>query len=92
MKKQKSKPKVKVFTSSKVPNCLYCLRAKDYLELLNLKYKEIDISKDRIEASRMFKKTSSLKLPQIEIDDKILVGFNKKKLNTLLSEKIKISP
>jgi len=59
------------------PTCPYCEMAKQFFRENNIEYKEIDVSKDSEAAREMIEKSGQMGVPVIEIDDKIIVGFNK---------------
>ena len=80
---------IKLFVSSRVPNCQGCMSARRYLQMNHFRYEEVDIAKNRDEANRMFKKSSSLMLPQIEIEKEIIIGFNQREIVRALSTRTK---
>ena len=67
-------PKIIVYST---PTCPYCNLVKDYLKQKGVKFEEKDVSKDRESAREMIKKSGEMGVPQIEIDGKIIVGFNR---------------
>ena len=70
-----------VYTS---PNCPWCSTVKSYLRQHRIPFKEVDISKDEREAERLVRKSGQMGVPQTEINGKIVVGFDKNKLDSLL--------
>lgn len=66
------------------PICPYCVIAKDFLKENNIKFEEIDVSKDEKKAKEMIKKSGQTGVPVIEIDGEIVVGFDEDKLRELL--------
>ena len=75
---------VTIFTTS---HCPYCKMTKDFLKENNIKFKEIDVSSDQKAAQEMIKKSGQLGVPVIDIDGKIIVGFNKLALKQALDIK-----
>lgn len=75
---------VKVFTT---PVCPYCYTLKEFLKEHNIKFVEVDISKDTKDREEIIKKTGKLEAPIVEIDDQIIVGFDKGKICSLLNIK-----
>ncbi|MCD6551182.1 glutaredoxin family protein [Thermotoga sp.] len=73
--------KIKIYTT---PTCPYCRKAKEYFRSLGLKFKEVDVSKNPREAELMVKKTGQMGVPVIEIGNKIVIGFDKAKIDRLL--------
>ena len=66
------------------PTCPYCKQAKAYFKENNLEFEDIDVSDDAAKATEMQEKSSQLGVPVIDIDGKILVGFNKTELEEAL--------
>jgi glutaredoxin len=50
--------------------------AKHFLEQNKVKFEEIDISKNEKAAEEMIEKSGQMGVPVIEIDGKIIVGFD----------------
>ncbi len=59
------------------PTCPWCHALKDFLKEKNIEFEEIDISKDQEKAKEMIDKSGQMGVPQIEINDKMIVGFDK---------------
>jgi len=74
--------KVKVYST---PGCPWCNVAKGFLKSHNLDFQDIDVSVDEKAAQEMIKKSGQMGVPVIEIDDKIIIGFNKPVLEEILS-------
>jgi glutaredoxin-like YruB-family protein len=64
--------------------CPYCDMAKKYLEEKRIEYIDIDVSKDEKAMVEMTKKTNQLSIPVLDIDGEIIVGFNKKAIDTAI--------
>lgn len=77
--------KIRIYST---PTCPYCHMAKDFLKGKGVKFEEIDVSKDHKAAQEMIKKSGQMGVPQIEINGKIIVGFDKEAIEKEL-EKIK---
>ena len=73
--------RVVVFTT---PTCSWCTKLKNYLRQNNVRYKEIDISKDASAARDVMKKTGQTGVPVTFIDNAAVVGFAKDKIDKLL--------
>ncbi|MBI5347515.1 MAG: glutathione S-transferase N-terminal domain-containing protein [Candidatus Aenigmarchaeota archaeon] len=69
------------------PTCPYCYMVKDYLKEKGVSFEEIDVSRDREAAKHMIKKSGQMSVPQIEINGKIIVGFNKAAMEKELNKK-----
>jgi len=67
--------------------CPWCIKAMEYLKSKNISFQAIDVSKDKKEADIMFKRSGQLTVPQFWIDSKLIIGFDKQKINNELSIK-----
>jgi glutaredoxin-like YruB-family protein len=63
------------------PTCGYCRMAKDYLKSKNVPFTEIDVTKDAAKAQEMIAKSGQMGVPVIDVGGKIIVGFDKRKLD-----------
>jgi glutaredoxin 3 len=68
------------------PTCPYCHLVKDYLEEKKIEFEEKDVSKDREAAREMIKKSGQMGVPQIDINGKIIVGFDREAIDEELSK------
>lgn len=76
--------KVLVFTT---PTCSWCQRAKSYLRQQNVRFREIDVSRDATAARDLVRRTGQTGVPVIEIDGRPIVGFDRPKIDRLLGLK-----
>jgi glutaredoxin-like YruB-family protein len=65
---------VTVYTT---PTCTYCHTAKDLLKRNNISFRDIDVSLDPKAAKDLIMKSGQIGVPVLEINDKIIVGFDK---------------
>ncbi|RLG16184.1 NrdH-redoxin [Candidatus Pacearchaeota archaeon] len=72
---------IKVYST---PGCPWCNVAKDFFKSHNLNFEDIDVSINEKAAQEMIKKSGQMGVPVIEIDDKIVIGFNKPVLEEIL--------
>lgn len=72
--------KVVVFTSD---TCGYCHMAKDYLNEINVDFEERNVSSDK-EARKELMSKGFMGVPVIYVDDEVIQGFDKNKLDELL--------
>jgi glutaredoxin 3 len=63
------------------PTCAYCKLAKDYLTSKNIPYTEIDVVRDPSKQQELITKSGQFGVPVIDVDGKIIVGFDKRKLD-----------
>ncbi len=73
--------KVTVYST---PTCPYCKQAKDFLKQHNIKYAEVNVAEDEKKAQEMIEKSGQMGVPVIDIDGKIIVGFDKKEMSKAL--------
>jgi glutaredoxin 3 len=67
------------------PTCHFCNAVKDFLTEKKVSYKEINVQADAQAADDMIRKSGQMGVPVIDIDDQIVIGFNKPKLEELLA-------
>ena len=61
--------------------------AKEYFKSKGLEYTEFDVSKDMEKQKEMIDKTGQFGVPVIDIDGKIVIGFDRTKINEYLNIK-----
>jgi glutaredoxin-like YruB-family protein len=76
--------RVKVYST---PTCPWCTRVKEYLRSQNIRFTDVDVSKDQSAADRMVAKSGQRGVPQTEINGRMIVGFDKSKIDLLLDIK-----
>jgi glutaredoxin-like YruB-family protein len=57
------------------PTCPYCVIVKQYLTKKGVAFKDVDVSRDHVAAQEMINKSGQMGVPVIDIDGKIVVGF-----------------
>ncbi|GBC97196.1 Glutaredoxin 3 [bacterium HR16] len=77
-------PRVIVFST---PNCPYCNMAKRYLRERGIRFRDVDVSRDPAAARDMVRRSGQQGVPVIDINGKIVVGFDRAKINQLLGLK-----
>lgn len=75
--------KVIIYTTS---TCSYCDKAKEYLKSKEVNFTEVDLTENPEETQKLIKKTGYTAVPQLEIDGKIIVGFDQAKIHELIKE------
>lgn len=65
---------VKVYST---PTCPYCNMAKEFLRQKGIEFEDIDVSANNEAAQEMIKKSGHTGVPQIEINGKLIVGFDR---------------
>ena len=75
---------VKVYST---PTCPWCAKTKEFLKANKVAFTNIDVSTNKAAAQEMVKKSGQMGVPVIDIDGKILVGFDEGKLKSALNLK-----
>jgi glutaredoxin-like YruB-family protein len=78
---QKATPRVIVFST---PSCSYCNAAKRYFKQKGIKFKDVDVSRDSTAARDMLRRSGQSGVPVIDIGGKIVVGFDRPKIDRFL--------
>ncbi len=84
MSQSKPQPRVIIFTT---PTCSFCNMAKQYFRQRNIKFTEVDVSRDAAAARDMMRRSGQMGVPVIDIGGKIVVGFDRPKIDRLLGLK-----
>ena len=66
--------KISVYST---PTCPYCHQLKDYLQEKGLKFTDFDVAADSTKAQEMIDKSGQMGVPVVDIEGKIIVGFDK---------------
>ncbi len=74
-------PKVLIYST---PTCYFCKMAKQFLTEKNIPFQEINVAGDQEKAREMIEKSGQMGVPVIDIDGKIIVGFDKEALKKAL--------
>lgn len=67
------------------PTCPFCHQAKAYLDSKKIEYTDIDVS-DPKNAQEMINKSGQMGVPVLDIEGKIIVGFDKAAIDKELGE------
>jgi glutaredoxin 3 len=77
-------PKVVVFST---PTCSFCNAAKRYFREKNIRFTDVDVSRDMSAARDMQRRTGQMGVPVILINNKPIVGFDKSRIMKMLNLK-----
>ena len=69
------------------PTCVYCRMAKEFFAKNNVAYTEHDVLHDLAARKDMFDKSHQMGVPVIDIDGKIIVGFDQHAVKEALGMK-----
>ena len=81
------KVNVKVYTTS---TCPWCVRAKEFLKMKNVKFTEVNVNEDEKGREEMMEKAGQMGVPVIEIEKEgrepvIIIGFDKDAIQEAIS-------
>ena len=65
---------IKVYTTD---SCPWCDKVKNYLKSQNLEYIELNVQDDMEARDEMIKKSRQMSVPVLDIDNNIIIGFDK---------------
>lgn len=66
------------------PTCTYCKMVKSYLKEKGVPFTDHDVSRDRAKAEEMVRRSGQMGVPVVDINGKIIVGFNKPEIDKAL--------
>lgn len=66
------------------PTCPYCIKIKEFLKENNIDFENIDVSSGQEKIDEMVKKSGQMGVPVVDVDGKIIVGFDKGKIKEAL--------
>lgn len=72
---------VKVYSTT---TCPWCIKVKEFLKENNIKFKDINISKDEKARNKIIEKSGQMGVPIIEVGKEIIVGFDEPKIRKAL--------
>lgn len=73
--------KVQIYST---PTCHFCNMAKDYFKENNVSYEEYNVATDMEKRREMMDKSGQMGVPVIYIDNQMVLGFDKPKIQQLL--------
>ncbi len=80
----KKYPRVIIFTT---PTCTFCRKTKKYLRERGVPFKDVDVSRDPAAAHHIARRSGQQGVPVLDIGGKIVVGFDRPKIDKLLGLK-----
>ena len=66
------------------PSCVYCKKAKDYFQQKRIPFTEYNVAQDLRRADEMVRKSGQMGVPVLDINGKIIVGFNQPEIEKAL--------
>ncbi len=74
---------IKIYTS---PMCSYCHKSKELLKAKNVKYTEIDVTKNSKAVKEIIELTGQTGVPVIVINKEVILGFDKSAIEKALKK------
>jgi glutaredoxin-like YruB-family protein len=68
---------MKTVTIYSTPSCHFCHMAKEYFKENNIAFTDYDVASDQEKRKEMMDKSGQMGVPVIQIDNELIVGFNK---------------
>ena len=66
------------------PTCPYCIQAKKYLDDKGIAYTAHDVAADPNARKEMIEKSGQMGVPVLIIDEKVIVGFERREIDEAL--------
>ena len=76
--------KVSIYST---PSCHFCAMAKEFFKENNVSYEEFNVAVDTEKCTEMIQKSGQMGVPVIDIDGKIIVGFDQGEISKILGIK-----
>lgn len=66
------------------PSCTYCRAAKEYFRQQGIAFTEYNIAADPHRADEMLRRSGQMGVPVIDVNGRIIVGFNRAEIERAL--------
>ena len=66
------------------PSCSYCVKAKEYFKGNRIPFTDYNVASDPRRADEMVRKSGQMGVPVIDVNGKIIVGFNQAEIERAL--------
>jgi glutaredoxin-like YruB-family protein len=66
------------------PSCGYCKQAKAYFQQNKVPFTEYNVAQDMARADEMVRKSGQMGVPVIDVNGKVIVGFNRPEIERAL--------
>ena len=67
------------------PTCGFCVKVKNYLKENNISFTDVNVAGNQEKAEEMVRKSGQTGVPVIDINGKIIIGFNKPEIDKALN-------
>ena len=65
---------IKLYTTN---TCPWCVKVKNYLKSENIDFEELNVQDDMVAREEMIKKSNQMGVPVLDINNNIIIGFDK---------------
>lgn len=72
---------MKIYTT---PTCAFCKMSKEYFKKNNIAYEEYNVAADIARRQELIDRTHQFGVPVIDINGKIIIGFDRPKIDAAL--------
>ncbi len=66
------------------PTCAYCRKTKDYLRQRKVRFTEHNVASNQSKADEMVRKSGQMGVPVLDVNGKVIVGFNQPEIERAL--------
>ena len=66
------------------PTCSFCRKAKQYFTERRIPFREYNVASDKRKADEMVRKSGQMGVPVLDVNGKIIVGFNQPEIERAL--------
>lgn len=73
---------VKVYSTN---SCPWCVKAKNYLNSVNIEFEEFNVQEDMEARDEMINKSKQMGVPVLDINGTVIVGFDKNAIDNALN-------
>lgn len=74
---------IKIYST---PSCPWCAKAKEFFRENNVKFEDVDVSRNVDAAREMVKKSGQMGVPVIDANGEVIIGFNEPKLRQIIKK------
>lgn len=74
---------IKIYST---PTCYWCKKVKEYLQLINIAFDDINITNNADAFEEMVTKSNQMGVPVLDINGTIIIGFDKAAIDLALNK------
>ena len=69
------------------PTCIWCKKLEEFLKKKKIPFERRDVTEESVYRDELLEKSAQLAVPVIDIDGKIIIGFEEKQIEEALAKK-----